>query len=110
VQGVEAAAVRVLDANSSSANGKLSLCTMHLVKGLEFRSIAVMACDDVIVPLQSRIDDITDEADLSEVYATERHLLYVAITRARDHLLITSGGIASEFLDDLEGVSGFNRP
>ncbi|NBX88657.1 MAG: hypothetical protein EBQ86_00975 [Betaproteobacteria bacterium] len=91
---------RVLDAKSASANGKLCLTTMHLAKGLEFRSVAVMACDDDIVPLQNRIDDITDEADLAEVYATERHLLYVAITRARDHLLITSGGTASEFLDD----------
>jgi mRNA-degrading endonuclease RelE of RelBE toxin-antitoxin system len=92
---------RVIDANSASSNGKVCACTMHLAKGLEFRSVAVMACDDDIVPLQERIDDITDEADLAEVYATERHLLYVAITRARDHLLITSGGSASEFLDDL---------
>jgi hypothetical protein len=36
-----------------------------------------------------------------EVYDTERHLLYVACTRARDHLLITSVEPASEFLDDL---------
>jgi len=93
---------RLLDASSASAHGKVSVATMHLAKGLEFRSVAVMACDDDIVPLQARIDDIADEADLAEVYATERHLLYVAITRARDHLLITSGGPASEFLDDLE--------
>lgn len=93
---------RILDSNSVSANGKVCLSTMHLAKGLEFRSVAVMACDDDIVPLQKRIDDITDEADLAEVYSTERHLLYVAITRARDNLIITSGGIASEFLDDFE--------
>ena len=74
---------------------------MYCAKGLEFRSVAVMACDDEIVPLQSRIEEITDEADLEEVYATERHLLYVAVTRARDHLLVTSGGPASEFLSDL---------
>ncbi len=36
-----------------------------------------------------------------EVYETERHLLYVACTRARDHLLITAVEPASEFLDDL---------
>ena len=39
--------------------------------------------------------------DLQEVYDTERHLLYVACTRARDHLLVTSVAPASEFLDDL---------
>lgn len=42
-----------------------------------------------------------DSTDLQEVYDTERHLLYVACTRARDHLLVTSVDPASEFLDDL---------
>ena len=42
-----------------------------------------------------------DDADLQEVYDTERHMLYVACTRARDYLLITSAEPASEFLDDL---------
>ena len=74
---------------------------MHLAKGLEFRAVAVMACDDQIVPSQTRIEAITDEADLEEVYATERHLLYVAVTRARDRLLVSSSSHASEFLDDL---------
>jgi superfamily I DNA/RNA helicase len=75
---------------------------MHLAKGLEFRAVAVMACDDQIIPSQSRIEAITDEADLEEVYATERHLLYVAVTRARDRLLVSAAGHASEFLDDLQ--------
>ena len=47
--------------------------------------------------------DRADDADLEEVYNTERHLLYVACTRARDHLLVTSVDPASEFLDDLKG-------
>lgn len=74
---------------------------MHLAKGLEFRAVAVMACDDEVVPLQSRIQEIADDADLKEVYDTERHLLYVACTRARDHLLVTATEPASEFIDDL---------
>jgi len=57
----------------------------------------------VDLPLQSRIESVMDEADLEEVYNTERHLLYVACTRARDHLLVTSVNPASEFLDDLQG-------
>ena len=48
------------------------------------------ACNDEIIPLQERIETVGDDADLQEVYDTERHLLYVACTRARDHLLITS--------------------
>ena len=54
-----------------------------------------------LIPLQQRIETVGDDADLQEVYDTERHLLYVACTRARDHLLITSVEPASEFLDDL---------
>ena len=53
------------------------------------------------IPLQERIQSVAADADLEEVYNTERHMLYVACTRARDHLLVTSVEPASEFLDDL---------
>ncbi len=81
--------------------GTVAISTMHLAKGLEFRAVVVMACDDDVVPLQARIDTVTDDSDLQEVYETERHLLYVACTRARDQLLVTGVNPASEFLDDL---------
>ncbi|MBO6552187.1 MAG: UvrD-helicase domain-containing protein [Roseitalea sp.] len=81
--------------------GKVAVSTMHLAKGLEFRAVAVMACDDEVIPLQERIESVADDADLEEVYTTERHLLYVACTRARDHLLVTGVAPGSEFLDDM---------
>ncbi len=81
--------------------GHVSISTMHLAKGLEFRAVVVMACDDEVVPLQDRIETVSDDSDLEEVYNTERHLLYVSCTRARDHLLVTGVDPASEFLDDL---------
>ncbi len=93
--------VKVLDEKIEATGGYVSLSTMHLAKGLEFRAVAVMACDDEIIPLQGRIETAADDADLGEIYNTERHLLYVACTRARDHLLVTSVAPASEFLDDL---------
>ena len=92
---------KVLDENVETTSGHVSISTMHLAKGLEFRAVVVMACDDEIIPLQERIEMVGDDADLQEVYDTERHLLYVACTRARDHLLVTSVAPASEFLDDL---------
>lgn len=92
-----------LDERLQTKVGHVSVGTMHLSKGLEFRAVAVMACDDEVIPLQERIEDIGDEADLEEVYNTERHLLYVACTRARDHLLVTGVEPASEFLVDLRG-------
>jgi len=94
-------AYKVLDGKITTTIGNISLCTMHLAKGLEFRAVAAMACDDEVIPLQARIEKVTDTSDLEEVYNTERHLLYVACTRARDHLLVTSVKPASEFLDDL---------
>ena len=92
----------MLDERFGSAPDGVVVGTMHLAKGLEFRAVAVAACDDEILPLQSRIEDIADEADLEDTYSTERHLLYVACTRARDHLLVTGVEPASEFLDDLK--------
>jgi superfamily I DNA/RNA helicase/mRNA-degrading endonuclease RelE of RelBE toxin-antitoxin system len=90
-----------LDDKVAPAADCIAVSTMHLAKGLEFRAVAVMACDDEVIPLQSRIETVSDESDLEEVYNTERHLLYVACTRARDHLLVTGVDPASEFLDDL---------
>jgi hypothetical protein len=92
---------KVLDEKIETESGHVSVSTMHLAKGLEFRAVVVMACDDEVVPLQDRIERVADESDLVEVYETERHLLYVACTRARDHLLVTSGDLPSEFLEDL---------
>jgi superfamily I DNA/RNA helicase/mRNA-degrading endonuclease RelE of RelBE toxin-antitoxin system len=101
---VEAAGLegRLLDEHLDTASGQASICTMHPAKGLEFRAVAVMACDDEVIPLQERIETVGDDSDLREVYETERHLLYVACTRARDRLLVTAVEPPSEFLDDLE--------
>lgn len=93
---------RVLDTRLDTAPGEAAVCTMHLAKGLEFRAVAVMACDDEVVPLQERIESVADNADLEEVYETERHLLYVACTRARDTLMVSCVAPGSEFLDDLK--------
>ena len=93
---------KVLDHKVQTTHGYASLTTMHLAKGLEFKIVVVMACDDEVIPQQERIETVADEADLEEVYNTERHLLYVACTRARDALLVTSTDPASEFLDDLQ--------
>jgi len=92
---------KVLDEHVETTSGYASISTMHLAKGLEFRAVVVMACDDEIIPLQERIETVGDDSDLQEVYDTERHLLYVACTRARDYLLVTSVAPGSEFLDDL---------
>jgi superfamily I DNA/RNA helicase/mRNA-degrading endonuclease RelE of RelBE toxin-antitoxin system len=104
---VEAAGIpyRLLDKDTYTTTGFASISTMHLAKGLEFRTVAVMACDDEVIPLQERIAAVVDDSDLEEVYNTERHLLYVACTRARDHLMVSGLAPASEFLDDMLEVA-----
>ena len=93
---------KVLNEQVATEEGAVSIATMHLAKGLEFRVVVVMACDDEIIPSQERIEEVTDDAELSEVYNTERHLLYVACTRARDQLFVSGVSPESEFLRDLE--------
>lgn len=73
---------------------------MSLAKGLEFRAVVVMACDEGILPLDERVADAADEAELDDVYETERRLLYVACTRAREHLVLTGKRPGSEYLVD----------
>lgn len=79
----------------------VSLGTMHLAKGLEFKAVVVMACDDEALPLQSRVDAVTVEDELREVFDTERHLFYVACTRARDRLHVSGVAPVSDFVVDL---------
>jgi superfamily I DNA/RNA helicase len=92
---------KILDQRVEGVSGFAAIGSMHLAKGLEFRAVAVMACDDEVIPLQARIDTVGEDSDLKEVYDTERQLLYVACTRARDFLLVSGVEPASEFLDDL---------
>jgi UvrD-like helicase C-terminal domain len=79
---------------------------MSLAKGLEFRAVVVMACDEGVLPLDDRVADAADEAELDDIYETERRLLYVACTRAREHLLLTGVTPVSEYLADLETNAG----
>jgi len=99
---VKAANARAVELNDKVEveDGAVAISTMHFAKGLEFRSVVVMACDDDVIPQSDRVESVADDADLEEVYNTERHLLYVACTRARDHLLVTGISPVSEFVDD----------
>lgn len=79
----------------------ISVLTMHDAKGLEFRAVAVMALDEDVLPDPERLAEIGDMADLEAIQDAERHLLYVAATRARDRLMLSGVSPGSEFLDDL---------
>ena len=78
--------------------------TMHSAKGLEFKTVVVMACDEDVLPSPERLESAPDPSDQEEIYNTERHLLYVACTRARDALFISGVHPASEFLRDMQPI------
>jgi len=61
------------------------------------------ACDGGLLRLNERV---ADEAELDDIYETERRLLYVACTRAREHLLLTGVVPVSEYLADFETKAG----
>jgi superfamily I DNA/RNA helicase len=85
---------------SAELNSEMTTAPMSLAKGLEFRAVVVMACDEGVLPLDERVADAADEAELDDIYETERRLLYVACTRAREHLLLTGVTPTSEYLAD----------
>jgi superfamily I DNA/RNA helicase len=82
---------------------RMTTAPMSLAKGLEFRAVVVMACDEGTLPLDERVADAADEAELDDIFETERRLLYVACTRAREYLLLAGVTPASEYLLDFNG-------
>lgn len=74
----------------------LRLATMHRVKGIEFDYVIIAAVNDGIVPYSGKQNDadLIEESDIQE-----RALLYVASTRAKREVVITSFGKPSEYLN-----------
>lgn len=60
-----------------------------------------MACDEDALPDPERLKAVGDDADLATAYDTERDLLHVACTRARDRLMTSGIRPCFEFLGDL---------
>lgn len=79
----------------------LQVFPMHDAKGAEFRAVAISGLNDGVLPDENRLIAATDEAQLDEIMNTERHLLYVAATRARDHLWMSGVTPISEYFADL---------
>lgn len=79
----------------------IHLLTMHDAKGLEFKSVAIIGCEEGILPSEARLIKARDEADIDEIMATERHLFYVAFSRAREHVWVSCAGQPSEYIMDL---------
>jgi superfamily I DNA/RNA helicase len=75
--------------------------TMHRAKGLEFKAVLVLDCTDAVVPDPAACHATDDPQDRDAALARERHLLYVAMTRARDELVVSFSGKPSRFIESL---------
>jgi superfamily I DNA/RNA helicase len=72
---------------------------MHGMKGLEFQAVAVIAVEDGTVPMPAALTSAAEDALVREQdLARERSALFVACTRARDHLYVSYTGRPSPFL------------
>lgn len=91
-------------------NGEfVTVATIHAVKGLEFPVVFIAACEETILPSAIALKE-SEENGLEE----ERRLMYVAATRARERLYITSasqrfrfgrvqGSMQSRFIGEAKG-------
>ena len=71
----------------------VALMTVHNAKGLEYRSVYLIGVEDGIFPSGQSLNKLAfSESAIDE----ERRLMYVAITRAKEHLMMTS--VSSRFL------------
>lgn len=87
-----------LEKDLKSANG-VALGTMHRLKGLEYRCVAVIDAADGDLPLPYAVTSETEDATQHAVdLRRERCLLYVACTRAREDLWVGWSGTPSRFL------------
>ncbi|MET8819720.1 UvrD-helicase domain-containing protein [Streptomyces rochei] len=92
--------VRVKDSRGAGADG-VRLATMHAMKGLEFRCVAVLGVTEGAVPFArevtpAAVDALQHESDLLR----ERCLLFVACTRAREALAVSWSGVGSPLVPD----------
>lgn len=77
----------------------VSVGTMHRMKGLEFRCLAVVGVSDGLVPASATVTSrVEDEATHRHDLQRERCLLFVACTRAREQLYVSWHGAPSPFL------------
>lgn len=77
------------------------VATMHRVKGLEFDYVFLVGVNDGVVPLRSFVDSASDNVIKNQRIVAEKSLLYVAATRAKKSVFVSSYGKVSELFYDL---------
>ena len=98
-EALEAAGIATASLSGRSHVPAVRAGTMHAMKGLEFQAVAVIGVEQGLVPEPGAV---TPESEDPLAYAQdlqrERCVLFVACTRARDHLHVSGTGEPSPFL------------
>lgn len=71
-----------MDEDDTEGDNKVTLMTVHAAKGLEFEAVLVVGLEEELFPSQMSMDS---PRQIEE----ERRLFYVAMTRAKQHLILT---------------------
>ncbi|MFI5802214.1 UvrD-helicase domain-containing protein [Streptomyces sp. NPDC051561] len=83
----------------AGGSGGVRIGTMHRMKGLEFRCVAVCGVSDGVVPMRNAVTPVErDPQQHQEDLLGELSLLFVACTRAREALSVSWHGAPSPFL------------
>lgn len=98
-QALERAGVPAYVLGTGRPGPGIRIATMHRMKGLEFRCVAVAGVNDGTVPMRSAVTPVeVDAQQRQEDLNTELSLLFVASTRAREALRVSWHGSPSPFL------------
>lgn len=92
---------KVIDQGQEPSSSFVTICTMQYSKGLEFEAVAILGCDEDILPLESMYVSQGHYSDIQDLENMEKYMLYVACTRTRNHLRISAQSPGSIFLEDL---------
>jgi superfamily I DNA/RNA helicase len=74
--------------DDEAAASRVTLCTLHGAKGLEFDHVFLVGCEEGLLPHARTIDTRVTDASPQDV-EEERRLFYVGVTRARETLALT---------------------
>jgi len=99
-RGVDSRKVSTITKTKGREDGALRVATMHRAKGLEFAGVVIAEVNEGKWPLRPKDYDEMDPVSKKESDDGERSLLYVAITRAMKHAMITGVGPAPRELGE----------
>jgi superfamily I DNA/RNA helicase len=98
-EALKAAGIDTASISGKGGGAGVRAGTMHAMKGLEFRAVAVIGVEEGVVPDPGAITaDVGDPLAHTQDLQRERCVLFVACTRARDHLYVSHAGHPSRFL------------